>query len=65
MSYRSLALVCVVMALALIAILARLFAEYQRGSLSRRSLLVGGFLFAGIIGLFAAGVQILLQGPGL
>lgn len=50
---------------AMVAILVRLFLEYQRGELTTKSLLIGGLMFAGILGLFASGVQTLAQGPAL
>jgi hypothetical protein len=50
---------------AMVAILTRLFIDYQRGTLTAKDLLIGGFLFAGTLGLFAAGIQTLAQGPGL
>jgi hypothetical protein len=60
-----LAIACCTTVLALASIAARLFLEYQRGTLTTKTLLVGGFAFAGLLGLFAAGVQVLAQGPGL
>lgn len=49
-------------ALAMVVILARLFVEYARDLLTTRTLLVGGFLFACIFGLFVAGIQMLVKG---
>jgi hypothetical protein len=60
-----LAFACMVAAFAMIAILGRLFFEYQRGSLTAKTFLIGGFLFVGILGLFAAGVQTIVQGSSL
>lgn len=65
MSYLFLTFALMVGVLAMMAILYRLLAEYQRGSLSTKTLLVGGFIFAGLFGLFLAGSQVLVQGPGL
>ena len=60
-----LAIACCVAVVALVMIAVRLFSDYERGTLTTRELLVGGFLWAGIFGLFAAVVQTLAQGPGL
>jgi branched-subunit amino acid transport protein len=65
-SARSLLVIAVILAIAaLVAILRRLFVEYERGTLTTGTLLVGWFSFAGVFALTAAGIAILARGPGL
>lgn len=65
MSYGFLAFADFLAVVAMVVILRRLLGDYARGELTTKTLLVGGAFFLAIFGLFMAGAQTLVAGPGL